>query len=110
MKAGLAVRKPVQTARLDTAGTNITNAAWVTLLAKASNLVACSAVEIFNPSGSTIIISTGDAGSEVIIPYTIIPGGTVVLLAFEIPAGKRIAVKAIDATVISGFMVLNQYA
>jgi hypothetical protein len=110
MKGALAIRKPVQTAYLNTGSTNITTSAWVTLLAAASNLVAASAVEIFNPSGSTLIIALGAAGSEVAIPYTIIPGGTVVVLAMEIPAKTRVSVKAVDTTVSSGYMVFNEYA
>lgn len=109
MKNAIALRKPVQTVNLDMSGTNVTTAAYATLLAKASNLKSCSGIEIFNPSGSIIKIATGDAGSEVDLPYTILPGGTTGFLAAEIPVGVRISLKAIDTNVTAGRFVLNQF-
>lgn len=109
MKNAIALRKPNQTTTLDMNGTNIPTGSYVTLLAKTLNAHPCSAIEIFNPSGSPMIIAYGDAGSEVVIPYTILPGGTTGLLAAEIPRGSRIALKAYDAAVTSGRFILNQF-
>lgn len=109
MKGSVAVRKPVQTVTLVLSSNNITTSAWQTILAKASNLVACSEVEIFNPSGSSIQIAIGDAGLEKSFPFTILPGGTTGLVVMEIPRGQRISCKAVDANVTSGLFVLNFY-
>lgn len=107
MKGASALRRPTQTARLDTSGTNITTSAYVTFLAAASNLYGTSGVEIFNPTGSTILIATGTAGSEILIPYSILPGGSSIMLPIEIQKGARIAMKAVDVTASSGLIVLN---
>ncbi len=109
MKSAAALRKPTQTTTVDMSGVNITTSAYATILAKASNLYACSAIEIFNPSGSPMIIAIGDAGSELPIPYTILPGGTTGALAVEINRNVRISAKAYDTTVSSGRFILNQF-
>lgn len=111
MKGALAIRKPVQTVAYDLSSGAITNAAYVAVLAKASNKVACSGLEIFNPSGSTLKIAIGDAGSEVDIPYTVPPGGSNLLLAVELPAKTRISMKALDAggTGTVGLLLLNWF-
>lgn len=109
MKSGLAIRKPTQTARYDLSGGAIGTSAYVTILAKASNLYASSALEIFNPSPATMKIATGDAGSEVDLPYSVLPGG-MNILAFEIPKGVRISMKAADQTSGAvGLVVINQF-
>lgn len=110
MKGAIATRKPVQTATLDTSGGNITTAAWKTLVTAAANTRACSQLEVFNPSGSSVQIAVGSAGNEVAYPMTILPGGTPGPVTFEIPSGQRVSVKAIDANITSGLFVLNFYA
>lgn len=110
MKGAVAIRKPVKTVTLDMSGANITTSAWVQILAAASNLYGCSAIEVFNPSGSSIQIATGAAASEVALPMTILPGGTSGPVPFEISGGKRISLKAIDANVTSGLFVINFFA
>lgn len=109
MKGSVAVRKPVQTVTLDTSGGNITTSAWKQLLTAALNLRACSEIEVFNPSGSSVQIAIGGAGSEVAYPFTILPGGTPGPVPFEIPGGQRISCKAIDANITSGLFVINFY-
>jgi hypothetical protein len=109
MKAGLAIRKPVQTVYLNMASTNVPTGSWTTLLAALSNLVACSAVEIFCPAGSTVQIATGAAGHEVAIPYTIPPGGTSCPIVMEIAAKVRISLQAVDTSITSGYFILNMY-
>lgn len=100
-------RAPVTTATLDTSSTNITTAAWVQLVASLPK--ACSSVEIFNPSGATLIVSTGAASAEdaSIVPYTIVPGGSSILLPLEIAKGSRVSLKSIDQTANSGLFVMN---
>jgi hypothetical protein len=100
--------KPVATARLDTGSSNVTSAAYVQLVAATSQ--PFSNVEIFNPSGATLLIATGGAGSEVLIPYSILPGGSSILLPLNIAKGTRIALKAADTTsATAGLFVLNMF-
>ena|ERR1035437_4031436 len=111
MKAGSAIRRPVQTVTLDMSqGGGVTTTTYLTLLAKASNVCACSAIEIFNPSGSPMILAIGDAGSEKNMNYTILPGGTTGILLAEIASGVRLSLKAYDTAVASGRFVLNMLA
>jgi hypothetical protein len=100
--------KPVATYRLDMSGTNVTTAAWVTLTAATTK--ACAAVEIFNPSGSTMQIALGGSGSEVAEPYSILPGGSGIFLPWEIAKAVRISLKAVDTTASTGYFVVNTFA
>ena len=97
MSFRLLSKNPIATVTIALGSTNITTSAWAQLLAKLPK--ACTAIEIFNPSGSTIQVSTGKAGfeSSSIIPYTILPGGSNILLPVEISGGVRISVKAVDS-------------
>lgn len=105
MRVGL--RKPVQTVTLDTSSGNITTSAYRQILAVLT--FACSGVEIFNPSGSSIKMAQGAAASEVDLPFTIIPGGTPGIVPLEMKAGARISLKAIDTNMTSGLFVINFY-
>lgn len=103
--------KPVETIRVDMASTAITTAAWLQISA-ALHLGAC-AMEVFNPSGSTMIMSQGPIGSEDaavnLFPWTIIPGGTTGLVPLESHAGKPLSLKAVDADASLGILVVNIY-
>ncbi len=105
MRGALAIRAPLQTASLDMAGANITTGAYVELIHALT--AGVSAVEIFNPSPATMKIALGAAGSEVDLPYHIIPGGSAFLI--PIPAGnkQRISLKAVDQTANSGLFTIN---
>lgn len=111
MRGAVALRKPVQAIRYDLSGGAIGNAAWVQILTAANNKVACSGIEIFNPTGSTILLALGAPGSEVAIPYSILPGGTTGFLSMEIASGKAISMKTVDAagTGAVGIILLNQF-
>lgn len=108
----LLARKPSVTQSVDLSLTPITTAAWLQILATLGK--ACTAVEIFNPSGSTIMISKGLAGQEIaldnLIPYHILPGGSTILLPINLKSTDRISVKAIDANATSGLFTLNFFA
>lgn len=103
----LLAAKPVATLKLDLSGSNITTVAWRELVASLS--AACTAIEIYNPSGATLLLSTGAAGDEVnnVVPYTILPGGSGILLPQEIARGKRISAKAVDQDATSNWFVMN---
>lgn len=85
----------------------ITAAAWAVLSASLP-FPAC-AIEIFNPSGSTIQLSIGAAGLEAanLIPYTILPGGSSIFLPMELKKGVRLSAKAIDADANAGYFTMN---
>lgn len=89
------------------ASTSIGTGSWVELLS--SLPVACSAIEIFNPSDAKVQISIGAAADEAnhILPYTVLPGGSSGLIPAEIARGKRISAKAIDQAIASDYFVIN---
>lgn len=97
--------KPVFTVTVALSGSNINTGAWTQLLAK--SLWGTSAMEVFNPSASTIQIGVGASGHEVALAYTILPGGSAILLPMEIPAGSRISAQAVDADATTGQFTLN---
>lgn len=105
---GIAAYKPVYTYALNFGATTVDNSAYVTLAAAVAK--PCSAVEIFNPSGATLIIAAGAASSEVPYPYYILPGGSSIFLPMEIAAGVRLSLKALTSTsATNGYFVLNMF-
>lgn len=103
----LLARLPVHTMRYDYATGNILKDAWGQVLA-ATPAPAC-AVEIYDASGRALSISLGEAGSEdsAVVPYTITPNGSSILLPIEVARGKRISVKPLDADAIEGQLIMN---
>jgi hypothetical protein len=82
--------------------TNITTSAYVQLVASTSNVV--NTVHIFDSSGQAMIFAVGGSGSEVIQVY-VPPGGDTFTL--HIPAGSRIAYKALTATASAGYLLMS---
>ncbi len=108
MSGRILARKPVRTHRLSFVTSPVDNSAWVQVSAATDQ--PCSAIEVFNPSGATLRIATGSSGNEVDIPYTILPGGSSIMIPWEISKGKRIAIKGVDTTqAASGIFVLNLF-
>jgi hypothetical protein len=107
MSFRLLAQVPVATVANNMTTNPIDTGAWTQLLASLPR--ACCAVEISNNSGSTIQISTGAAGQEAAnaIPYTVLPGGSPILLPIEIMKGARISAKAVDADATSGYFTMN---
>lgn len=101
------IRKPVLSASLNVAtGQNpVATNAYTEFLASLSEPV--SAVEIWNSSGKILTLALGAAGQEVDQEYTILPGGTVEALPIPIAKGSRIALKAVDATTTTGYIIMN---
>lgn len=85
----------------------VTTAAWVQVVAATSQ--PCSAIEVSNPSNSLLKIAVGGAGSEVELPYYVLPGGSPILLPWEIAKGSRISLKAVQTTANVGLFVLNLF-
>jgi hypothetical protein len=104
----IGVRKPVAVAPylLDTSGTNVTSAAWVTFLAAASNLWACSAVQIHNTGSQPIKLGFGAAAAETETGI-LFPIGVSILLPVQIAKGVRLSVRSMGATQSSGFLTMS---
>ena len=85
---------------------NITTSAYLQLVASTTS--ACTAVEVYNQSASSIYFATGGAGAEV--DQFIIPPGGNGLLPITIAASTRISVKAVDATANSGSLIVNYWS
>ncbi len=81
---------------------NVTTAAYVQLVASTSNVI--NTLHIFDSSGQSMILGIGGAGSEVTTLY-VPPGGDTYTL--NIPAGSRIAYKALSATANSGYLLMS---
>ena len=108
MKGALAIRKPVATLVLSMSSTNIVSGAWTELIHAIAAGKGCSAFEVFNGGSSIISIATGASGSEVAIPYSILPGGSSILIPVEIPKGVRLSAETADGTTAnSGYLVIN---
>jgi hypothetical protein len=104
-------RKPVGTIVLNAATSNISTGAWTQAIAAV--LKAASNVEIFNSTGATLYVSQGTAGNETnsdkLLPYTILQGGSSMMLPIEIKAGLPITVKSLDNAATTGILVLNLF-
>lgn len=105
----LLANKIVGTLYSNCASFNIATGSWLQLLT--SIPVSCSAIEIFNPSGSKLQLSIGAVGHETdtgkLLLYTVLPGGSSGLLPFNLPNGTPLSVKAIDTAVTSDYLVIN---
>lgn len=93
------------TARNDYTSTNVTTGAWVQLIA--ATAAAATTIEVFDSSGQTLELGVGGAGLEV-RQFIIYPGGNG-RVSLAIPAGSRIALKAISATANVGEIDVNLY-
>lgn len=109
MSYRILAKQAVATVAFNMANTPITQAAWVQILASLPQ--ACTAVEIFNGSPASMKFSHGAIGSESaagsLIPYTILPGGSSILLPVNIPVLSPISVEAIDQTAATGYLTMN---
>lgn len=92
-------------ARLNYVSTNVTTGAYVELVASTTS--ATSQIEIFDSSGETLEIAVGALASEVAQIY-IVPGGNKIV-PLLIPAGSRVAVKAVSNSATTGELVINFY-
>lgn len=86
--------------------TNVTTSAYVQLVA--STTAATNMIEIFDSSGQSLILGVGPSGTEVVQLYTL-PGGNG-QVPLSIPAGSRVAVKALTGNATSGYLVINFYS
>lgn len=108
----LLANKIVGTLYSNNASFNINTGSWLQLL---SNIpLSCSAIEVSNPSGSSLQFSIGVPGHEAdagkLLLYTVLPGGSSGLIPFNLPNGVPLSVKAIDAAVTDGYTIVNFFA
>jgi hypothetical protein len=95
----------VETATLDYSSTNVTSAAYVTLIASTSAEI--TEIEIFDSSGQLLILALGAAASEVDKMY-IFPGG-LGKQQVSIPAGTRVSLKATSTSATTGLIAVNLF-
>lgn len=103
----LLAQKPVATHRLNTASSSIATNAWTEVTSATSE--PCDAIEIFNATGSILLLASGAAAAEVALPYTILPGGSSILVPFSVAKAARLSVKAVDLAASSGYVILNLF-
>ena len=84
----------------------VTTTTYVQLVASTTS--ATNMIEIFDSSGQSMIIGVGASGSEVVQLYTLPGGNGQVPLA--IPAGSRVAIKALTASATAGYLTINFYS
>jgi hypothetical protein len=94
----------IETDRIDYSITNVTTLAWTEVVAATSASIEW--MDIFDSSGETLQIGTGGAGAEVHLGY-VIPGGN--SLYNVIPAGTRIALRAVSNDATVGEFVVNMF-
>lgn len=95
----------VDKVRNDYTSTSVTTSAYVQLVA--SLAAACTEIEIFDSSGSTLVLATGAAASESDKVY-VTPGGNG-RIPLAIAASTRISIKAVSANASVGEIVINFY-
>lgn len=94
--------------RNDYSVTNVTNSAYVQLIASTAN--PTTRLRIFDSSGAALVLATGGAGSEVDQLY-IPPGGMDGAFELTIAAGTRVSVKSVDtATVSTGQLLISAFS
>ena len=103
-------RNPVATHRFSFAATNVTTGAWVEVVTLTDQ--PCSSLEIFNSGGRILQFSNGSAGNEAanLIDYTILPGGSSILLPINLAKNSRLSCKAVDSTSNVGYLIFNLFA
>lgn len=89
---------------LNTATTNVTNAAFVDLLTAANNKYPATHIMISNNGAQPISLFVGASGSEVDTGIIIHPGLSPCIVPFAHKSGVRLSVKSLGATQSSGFV------
>jgi hypothetical protein len=91
-------------ARVDYSLNPVSTGTWYEISPSIS--AAWKQIYIFDSSGSVMQLGIGGAGSE-IAKINIPPGGSTVGWPLTIPAGSRIAIKAVDVNATVGQMVIT---
>ena len=96
---------PVEKALLNTSVTPITTAAFTEIISATAG--AIKEIEIFNKTGSILILGVGPASGEEELIY--IGSDGLSRQTVPIPAGSRVALKAVQADVQDGLVLLNAF-
>lgn len=89
--------------------TPVTTAAYVEL--SPSLPANLKELEIFDTSQSVLQLAIGPSGSEVDLPFMVLPGGNVPSrVNCLLNAGMRLSIKAVDQNATSGQLIINGYA
>lgn len=104
LNISVASNSSVTVHRHDYSSTAVTTAAYVQLIA--STAAQIREFEAFDSSGQTMILAKGASGSEIPIAY-IPPGGLAGVANLLIPAGTRLAIKALSGNATTGVFILN---
>lgn len=99
-------RTKITPVRNDYSSVNVTTGAYVQLVASTSATI--NKLQIFDSSGSTMVLAVGAAASEV-DQFYIFPGGNGDV-ELSIPSGSRISVKAVSASATSGELIINFFS
>lgn len=107
MSRQLLARRPVARLRIDYFVLNIVTGSWTEILSATTQ--PFDAVEIFSATASIIELSTGELGQEnsSIVPYYILPGGSGILLPYNLKKGARLSARAVDTAALKGNLILN---
>jgi hypothetical protein len=107
MGRSLFVTNPVHTASIDSAVTNVTEAAWTEV--EDSMPFPANAVEIYNGTGKILRIAKGASGSEAAVTYLLAPKDTSPILPIEFANGERISLRSLagEGTANLGSVVFN---
>lgn len=94
----IAGRPGAQLIRNDYSSTNVTNAAYVTLVA--STVAAINTLIVFDSSGAALKIAVGAIGFEV-DKFYVFPGGVTTAIELNIPIGSRLSIESVDTATVS---------
>jgi len=99
------VYQAVEKAKLDAGATAISDAAWTELIAATSDQF--SEIEIFNKTGMLLILGVGAPGAEIELIY--IDSDGLKRQSIPVAAGSRLSLKAVQAAVNDGLVLLNAF-
>lgn len=108
----LLAKLPVQKLDVDLSSVTLSTGAWTQILAAASNLKACTALQIAYSGEGILRLSTGDASEEddYELPFYVFPGGSLdTLIPVEIARLKRLSARSVDQAVATGRLIINFY-
>lgn len=97
--------KPVQLVNRDYANASVNTSTFSTLVNALTD--HSSELEIFDSSGSILVLGYGPSGSEQNLIY-VMPGGSG-RIACLLSKGNRLSIKAVDSAATSGELVMNIY-
>ena len=90
----------------DYSGSNLAAGAWTQIVA--STVARIRKLDIFDSSGSVVMVGVGGVGAEVEV-LRITPGGNGPV-ELTIPIGSRISIQSVSGTLSVGLLVINMFS